>query len=270
MWEQDNYEQWTYFYHFCCYNCKSKIDKIEGYNGTILQCKWCNLHNSDMMDGNDILVECEQCENIATDGVECAYCWCYKTQPKQTTLGLSNINLLKLYHRFRKVHESDAGEKYVWYNFMYILIEQARELPIWNKNILLFDKRCNPEIYLICTNRCDGGTVCNLVLNWKLPVQTGRCCDECRMQMYVHSFDCERITNFKQDLIDGLINLHGPRSMENNLETAMRSLREIDGFEVIEWVKTINFIPRGKDHAISALRSRWGSPSDLRTYVHKE
>jgi hypothetical protein len=27
---------------------------------------------------------------------------------------------------------------------------------------------------------------------------------------------------------------------------------------------------RGKDHAISAFRSRWGSPTDLRTYVYKE
>jgi hypothetical protein len=66
-WEQDNYEQWTSFYHFCCYNCKSKMDKIEGYNGTTWQCKWCDLHNTDMMDGSDTLVECEHCEKIAPD-----------------------------------------------------------------------------------------------------------------------------------------------------------------------------------------------------------
>jgi hypothetical protein len=90
------------------------------------------------------------------------------------------------------------------------------------------------------------------------------------MKMYVHSFSRERITNFKQDLIDGVINLHGPQSMENILETAMRSLREIDGLEVMEWVKTVNFTPQGKDHAISAFRSIWGSPTDLQTYVYKE
>jgi hypothetical protein len=55
-----------------------------------------------------------------------------------------------------------------------------------------------------------------------------------------------------------VIHLHGKRSAENNLETAMRRLQETDGLEVIEWVKTINFTPRGKDHAISAFRSRWG------------
>jgi hypothetical protein len=133
------------------------MDKTEAYNGMKWQCKWCDLHNTDIMDGSDTLVECEQCENIATDGVECAYCWCYKTQPRQTTYGLSSINIPKLYYSFRKVHENDAGEKYVWYKFMYIIIKQAREVLIWNKNILLLDKSGNPGMYLIYTNRYEDG-----------------------------------------------------------------------------------------------------------------
>jgi hypothetical protein len=222
-----------------------------------------------MMDGSDTLVECEQCENIAPVGFECTYCWFYKTQRKQTTYGLSNIKLLKLYHRFRKVHKSDAGEKYAWYNFMYIVIKQAREILIWNKNILLFDKSGNPAIYSICTNRCNDGTVCNLVLNWKFPIQTGRCCYECGMKIYVHSFDYGRITLFQQELINGAIHLHGPRSTENNLESAIHCINEIDGLEVAEWDKTIDLTPRGIEQAISAFTSRWGSRMGLRTYVYK-
>jgi hypothetical protein len=66
------------------------------------------------------------------------------------------------------------------------------------------------------------------------------------MQMYVHLFNYERITSFKQDLINGVIHLHVPRSAEKNLETAMRCLQETDGLEVAEWVKTIKFTPRGR------------------------
>jgi hypothetical protein len=181
------------------------------------------------------------------------------------------IECLKHYHEHRKVQPSKAMAKYIWYNHLIFLMEQAREEIIWDHTILTRNRDGDPALFGICVHNGqddDGKPFCPLVHKWSFPIQARSFCIQCGQEMILKAFNRDRLTQAQIQLHAGVINFSNQFEVWDFLEgMAYENQREY----IEKWHKTLALSePTAHMTMIAAKTNRPHFFPDFRTKSRKQ